>query len=105
MVFTFPVAVKTYLLSFTCNSYDIVEEEEELKIMAASLSVECVHPLSFSLSEPHGGIKVIGLVALLIVTPLILISLYMSIYPIRHLLENRTKRKCSPLVDFIISRW
>ena len=92
------------LLSFICNTYDI-GEGAELKFMAASLSVECVKPHVFSMSEPHGGIKVVGLIALLTGVPLTLGAIIYSLYPIRHVLETRTERKCSPLVDFMSSRW
>ena len=74
--------------------------------MASDFSVECVEASNFSASEGgHATIKLIGLVAFLVIVPLIFAAVYSSLHPIRHILESRTERKCSPLVDFAVSRW
>ena len=57
LVFTFPVAIKTYLLSFTCIGFDDDGEAPKLRIMAADYSVECVDHSDWS--GDHGTVKVI----------------------------------------------
>ena len=73
--------------------------------MASDLTVECVEAGVFTGPEEHATIKAIGLAALLVVAPLTMGCVYNSTYPIRDVIETRTERKCSPLVDTFIARW
>ena len=67
ILFTAPVAIKTFALSFICNKYD-AGQNEKIWLMASDLSVECAPGYYFSVSDGgHGTIKVIGLTALLVV--------------------------------------
>ena len=105
VLFTAPVAVKTYALSFICTPYD-AGEGEQLRVMASDLSVDCVEAHVWSMTDGgHATIKVIGLTALIVVIPLLLGVFSASLSPIQTIIETRTERKCTPLMDFAISRW
>ena len=80
-------------------------DEDKIWVMASDLTVECVEAGVFTGPEEHATIKAIGLAALLVVAPLTMVCFYNSMYPIRDVIETRTERKCSPLVDFALSRW
>ena len=81
-----------------------MSEGEWVSYMASDLTVECVDHLDF-FGSLHGNIKAVGLAGLLTVLPLSFGAFYFNLYKIRRILEARTGRKCTPLMDFAISRW
>ena len=90
-MFLFPVAVKTYFLSFVCVQYD-TGDNSKVSFLASDMGIECG-------TDAHRAVMVPAWCGILIVVPLILATIIYSLLPIRHILENRTGRKCSPLID------
>ena len=90
-MFLFPVAVKTYFLSFVCIDFD-TGPGSPVSFLASDMSIECE-------TDAHRAVMVPAWCGILIVVPLILATIIHMMLPIRHILENRTSRKCSPLID------
>ena len=93
-MFFFLVVVKTYFLSFVCVQYDTGQPGDNSKVLflASDMGIECE-------TDAHRAVMVPAWCGILIVAPLILATIIYMILPIRHILENRTSRKCSPLID------
>ena len=92
------------MLSFVCNSFDS-GPGEKFFVMANDANVECVEWNEFSMDGGHGTIKIMALLGGFVAFFLPLGALYLCLVPISHILEDRLERKCSPLIDFTISRW
>ena len=68
--------------------------------MAADLSVDCSGG-----AEPRSTIIIIAAVALAMTIPVVMGVMVVMLWPIKDVLESRTKKDCSPLIDFATSRW
>ena len=90
-MFLFPVVVNTYFLSFVCVEFD-TGPGSSVSFLASDMSIECE-------TDAHHAVKVPAWCGILIVVPYIIANMIYSLLPIRHILENRTGRKCSPLID------
>ena len=99
IIYSFPAAVKVYMSSFPCQDFDVGDGQKPATYMAADLSVDC------SGDEPRGTIIAIAAVALAITIPLVVGVMALFLRPIRDVLESRTEKECSPLIDFAVSRW
>ena len=84
-------------LSFVCTTYDKNLPSEAIYLVADK-TVLCD-------SSDHMPIVATASVAMAIVSPMTLASLFVSLIPIRTILETRTERNVSPLVDFIVSKF
>ena len=89
----FPVAIRTYILSLVCVAYDDGEGGEKLHVMVADASVVCTD--TWSLRELYGAIRVVGVLSLVVLTPLIIAVSYAQLLGARKILETRSRRKVS----------
>ena len=85
---------------FPCKEFDVGDSETPVTYMAADLSVSCGGK-----AEPRGSIITIATMAVIATIPLIIGMMFFLLWPIRDVLETRTEKECSPLVDFAVSRW